>query len=316
MRGQNTTKFCTLCKTIKINIQGTWQRVWAAKTVTDLRVGFFLGSFFVFLLMMIFGVLGMIAYAKDPVSYDTFQKYSYLSFFDFISPLAQGWHVLVLFLTTGLCASTVDTLQNAFASFLSADLLRFGSSPKWIARMIVLLLNIPAIYLSAKRYNVISLFLVADLVCATSVFPVFLGLITSDQNAFLPAPTELGAFLGCIAGVVTVLINGLLLGQGTVNYFWLQNGAICALCGTKTMTTFIVVPAVSAFFTLLCSKLDIMCRGNRARKPIIHFDFDDNTVMDEEGGKAQDVEKSDIKKEVNAVTTTTDDNFVPNPTDA
>lgn len=296
--------------------QGTWQRVWAAKTVTDLRIGFCLGSFFVFLLMMIFGVLGMIAYSKDPDSYDTFQKYAYLSFFDFIAPLAQGWHILVLFLTAGLCASTVDTLQNALASFLSADLLRVGCSPKWIARMLVLLINIPAIYLSVKRYDVISLFLVADLVCATSVFPVFLGLITSDQNAFLPAPTELGAFLGCIAGIVTVLVNGSFLGQGTLNYFWLQNGSICALCGYKTMTTFIIVPVISAFFTLLCSKLDIMFRGNRARKPIFHFEFDDNTVVDEERGKAQDVEKSDMKKEVNAATATTDDKFVPNPIDA
>ena len=253
--------------------------------------------------MMIFGVLGMIAYAKDPESYDTYQKFAFLSFFDFIYPLAQGWQILTLFLTTGLCASTVDTLQNALTCFLSADLVRFGKSPKWIARVLVLALNVPAIYLSAKRYDVISLFLVADLVCATSVFPVFLGLITSDQNAFLPAPTELGAFLGCIAGVVTVFINGLLVGQGTVNYFWLQNGAMCALCGTKTMTTFIIVPLISALFTFICSKLDIMARGERARKPIFHFGFDD--VKEEE-----DVEKSNVKEEV------TDDQFVANPAES
>merc|ERR1712129_236568 len=248
-----------------------WQRVWAAKTEKDLRIGFMLGSFLVFLLMMIFGILGMIAYAKDPESYDTFQKYAFLSFFDFIYPLSEGWHILVLFLTTGLCASTIDTLQNALASFLSADLIRCGCSTKWISRLLVLLLNIPAIYLSAKRINVISLFLVADLVCATSVFPVFLGLITADKNWFLPAPTELGAFLGCISGVVTVFVNGILLGQGTVQYFWLQNGAICALCGTETMTTFIIVPLVSAFFTLFFSKLDLLCRGERSRKPINHL---------------------------------------------
>ncbi len=44
--------------------QGTWQRVWAAKSVSEMRIGFLLGSIFVFLLMMFFGIMGMIAYGK------------------------------------------------------------------------------------------------------------------------------------------------------------------------------------------------------------------------------------------------------------
>jgi Na+/proline symporter len=44
--------------------QGTWQRVWAANSVPEMRKGFMLGSFLVFLLMMFFGIMGMIAYGK------------------------------------------------------------------------------------------------------------------------------------------------------------------------------------------------------------------------------------------------------------
>ncbi len=44
--------------------QGTWQRVWAAKSVPEMRKGFMLGSFLVFLLMMFFGIMAMIAYGK------------------------------------------------------------------------------------------------------------------------------------------------------------------------------------------------------------------------------------------------------------
>lgn len=49
--------------------------------------------------------------------------------------------------------------------------------------------------MSTKRFDVIPLFLVADLVCATTVFPLFLGLITEDMG-FIKAPT--GKFLGLL----------------------------------------------------------------------------------------------------------------------
>ena len=56
--------------------QATWQRVWAAKSVKDMRRGFAGGSFLVFLLMMFFGIMGMIAYANDPEAYDNYEKYA------------------------------------------------------------------------------------------------------------------------------------------------------------------------------------------------------------------------------------------------
>lgn len=56
--------------------QGTWQRVWAAKSVPDMRKGFILGSGMVFLLMMFFGIMGMIAYANDPEAYDNYEKFA------------------------------------------------------------------------------------------------------------------------------------------------------------------------------------------------------------------------------------------------
>jgi hypothetical protein len=43
------------------------------------------------------------------------------------------------------------------------------------------------------------------------VLPVFLGLITEDIG-FIPAPTELGSFLGIISGISAVLVNGAVLG--------------------------------------------------------------------------------------------------------
>ena len=49
-----------------------------------MRRGFGLGSFLVFLLMMFFGVMGIIAYANDPEAYDSFSKFAFLAFFDLL----------------------------------------------------------------------------------------------------------------------------------------------------------------------------------------------------------------------------------------
>ncbi|KAL3796952.1 hypothetical protein HJC23_000705 [Cyclotella cryptica] len=329
--------------------QSTWQRVWAAKSVKDMRRGFVLGSFLVFLLIMFFGIMGMIAYANDPQAYDNYEKYAYLAFFSLLEPLSNFWHIVVLIIVTALAASSIDSLQTAIASILSSDILRFGVSDnaaRFLTRGVLVLINIPAIILSSYRFDVIGLFLVADLVCGTAVLPVFLGLITEDFG-FIPAPTELGAFLGILSGIAAVVVNGQIIGfdqavssitgeviaSGPFSYFWLTNSAECAVCGTTTMVTFIVVPLVAGFFTLFFSKLDIMIRGNRAREPIFkiaqtqksdnyHFDKkegmemhvgsieDEGEEIDPDGGKEQEgcavassnvkVDKTDSAEENNA----------------
>jgi SSS family solute:Na+ symporter len=255
--------------------QGTWQRVWAAESIPVMRRGFAIGSAMVFLIMMFFGVMGMIAYAKDPESYDNFEKFAFLAFFDLLLPLGNGWHVLVLILVTALAASSIDSLQNGLTSVFAHDLLKVGWNPIWAARALMVAVNVPAIWLASRKWDVIALFLVADLVCATSVFPVFLGLQTKDFGMF-KAPTELGAFMGCVSGIVTVLVNGVVNDAegGIFKYFWLRNNAICALCGSATMISFIITPAVSFVMTYVFTYADLLVRGERARQPLIALAFD------------------------------------------
>jgi len=284
----SVTLFCAVASAEMFN-QGTWNRVWAAKTDRDMRLGFAMGSGLVFLLMMFFGIMGMIAYANKPTAYDNFEKFAYLAFFDLILPLGTGWHVLTLIIVTALAASSVDTLQTGISSVFSSDLLRLGLSDHkamLVARMLLVVINVPAVILASKRMDVIALFLVADLVCATAVLPVFLGLMTKDMvfgPITIPAPTELGAFFGIWSGIGAVLVNGKVIGfteatnfiteetiaTGPWSYFWLTNSMECALCGSKTMWTFIITPLVAGFFTFFFSKLDILVRGERAREPVI-----------------------------------------------
>ena len=243
-----------------------------------------------------------IGYAKDPEAYDSYYKYSYLSFFDVLEPLSNFWHILLLILTCALSSSTIDTLQNALTSLFSHDLMKLGYNPLLITRILVIGINIPAIIISSYQLDIISLFLIADLVCATSVVPVFLGLQMKDKLwGYLPAPTELGAFCGCIAGIATVVVNGYINGTNHSNpfeYFWLKNGAICSLCGIKTMVTFIITPIISGAVTYIFSFIDLKIRGERARRPIITLRFDQKKVVDveNEGPAVEEMETKDSKK--------------------
>ena len=232
----------------------------------------------------------------------------------------------MLILVTALAASSVDSLQNGITCIFSADLVKIGWNPKWISRALVVAVNIPAIYMASIKYDVISLFLVADLVCATSVFPVFLGLQTTDFG-ILKAPTELGAFMGCIAGVVTVLVNGVVNDAegGLFDYFWLRNDAICALCGSKTMVSFIITPLISGVVVYLVSFLDILVRGEQARKPLIPVPFDEGDESEEvvevtdELEKNKEVDDMELVAEGKAVSTDSEndkDNAVEMEVDA
>jgi len=269
--------------------QGNWQRVWAAESVPAMRKGFHVGAFLVFLLMMFCGIMGMLSYAKDPEAYegDKPEKLTFLSFFDMVEPLPNFWHLMVLFFVTALAASSMDSLQNALASIVSRDLIKLGWSPLLISRIILIAINVPAIIMASYGYDVISLFLVADIVCATSVLPLFFGLQTNDKlGGFIAAPTELGAIVGCLFGVATVLVNGAINDfKNPFRYFWLENNAACALCGVKTMISFIVTPIISLIATYIFSFIDITVRGERAREPIIRVRFDDD-----EDTKADEVE--------------------------
>jgi len=273
--------------------QGNWQRVWAAKDVPSMRKGFAIGSVMVFLLMFFFGIMGMLAYANDPEAYDTYQKYYYLAFFSLLESSPTGVNYLVLILVTCLAASSIDTLQNAILSVFSRDILAIPMCSKQtrscesvginVSRLLLLGMNIPAVIMSAQRKDVISLFLVADLVCATAVLPLFLGLITEKKlgGVFTPL-TEFGAVFGILTGFSAVLINGAILnfteavdifgkvlGTGPFSYFWLTNGSICALCGSKTMWTFIITPLAGGLGAIIFSHLDILVRGEEsARKPM------------------------------------------------
>lgn len=155
--------------------QANWQRVYACKTDAVVRRSF-LGSFLLILPMLLMaGLLGILAmhfgFSDDR------------AFFSLIQALAlPGWVSLgVLVLVLALVMSSLDTLLNGIASVFTTDLIRFfptkaSSGILRLTRLLTVVVGLPAILIAARGYNVLYLFLLADLVCAGALFPVLFGL--------------------------------------------------------------------------------------------------------------------------------------------
>jgi Na+/proline symporter len=155
--------------------QTNWQRIYACKSDQVVRQSF-LGSFLVILpMLLIAGLLGIVAMH--------FGFNDDRAFFSLIQALnLPGWvSMAVLVLVLALVMSSLDSLLNGIASVFTTDLLRIFPAKSTsgilkITRLLTVAVGFPAILIAARGYNVLYLFLLADLVCAGALFPVLFGL--------------------------------------------------------------------------------------------------------------------------------------------
>ena len=109
--------------------------------------------------------------------------------------------------------SSLDTLLNGIASVVTTDLARFkpelkGTTVLSSSRAITVVLIIPAILIASQGYSVLYLFLIADMVCAAAVVPVFWGLYASR---FAGGDALTASALGLVAGVLFFRLLKLLI---------------------------------------------------------------------------------------------------------
>jgi Na+/proline symporter len=181
--------------------QGYWQRLWSARDDSELRRGAGLGGLLTVPVMLIMGALGMLSMAlgKSPGSPP-------IPFFALLSD-APSWLALpVLILAVALVASSVDTLQSGIASLVVTARPNVTLTS---ARWVTVLLMVPVVLVSLQGLSVLRLFLIADLLCATAVVPVMLGL--------WQRMTPRAAVVGSVAGLVGAVLPG-----------WISSGSVTA----------------------------------------------------------------------------------------
>jgi solute:Na+ symporter, SSS family len=186
--------------------QGYWQRVWAARDLRALNAGALLGALTTVVAVALVGALGMLAAASGA---DLGQPPA--PFFALLKGAAPWLVIATLVLAVALVASSVDTLQNGIASLLVSE----GAGRSLTgARWITVLLMLPVVLVALQGLSVLRLFLIADLLCATAVVPVLLGL----WNRASPA----AAIAGSMAGLAGAVLPGW-VAQGS-----LQAGVLAA----------------------------------------------------------------------------------------
>ncbi|MDY6765288.1 MAG: sodium:proline symporter, partial [Halobacteria archaeon] len=184
-----------------------WQRIYAAEDSRTLSRAFGVAALANMVIVFLAGMFGVIAtgYA-DIVTEPTSSGYNAsLSLFLLLDQAFPEWVILgVVLLALLLVMSTADTLFNAMASIVTADLPRVLDDPDDRtltvgARALTVLVAIGAIYVSLRARSVLRLFFLADLLGAAVMVPLVYGLYSERA-------TQAGVLVGGLAGVVAGLI--------------------------------------------------------------------------------------------------------------
>lgn len=146
--------------------QGYWQRVYASKDDKTIRKSLITCILIVLPIMILTGLLGIVSTGLGIAESPSVALFS-LVYEYFPSALI----IVVFILALVLVMSTVDTLLNAIVASFTLDSQKIFKSVKKeslliYARIMTVILIIPATLIASKGYSVLYLFFVADLVCA------------------------------------------------------------------------------------------------------------------------------------------------------
>lgn len=154
--------------------QSNWQRIYACRTNSTVKRAFATSTLAIMPMLLIAGLLGLLAmhfgFNDDRAFFSLIQQLS----------LPLWVMLLVLVLALALVMSTMSALLNGIASVFTIDLIRLFPQMQSggllrAARILTVAIGIPTIAIAAQGYDVLYLFLLADLVCAGAFFPVVYG---------------------------------------------------------------------------------------------------------------------------------------------
>ena len=174
--------------------QGNWQRVYAAKNFETLRKSLIISFFLIIPIVFYMGFTGMVAFSIDPTTRTD------LGFFTLL--LKEQTELLSLFvivLGLALTISTVDTLVNAISSLIVVDgkaTFNFNKKTNYLnfSKYIILFLSLICFIIASKGYDILYLFLLADLFCCAFVLTVFYSFYNKKIN-------EKTAYVSIIVGL-------------------------------------------------------------------------------------------------------------------
>ena len=174
--------------------QGNWQRVYAAKNFDTLKKSLIISFFIIIPIVFYMGFTGMVAFSIEPnIRPD-------LGFFSLL--LKEQTILLSLFIVIlglSLTISTVDTLINAISSLIVVDgkaTFNFKKKTNYLklSKILILFLSIISFIIASRGFDILYLFLLADLFCCAFVLTVFYSFYKKNI-------TEKIAYTSIVAGL-------------------------------------------------------------------------------------------------------------------
>ena len=193
-------------------LSGFWMRTFASRTDKDLRIGVSIATVAVTVILLLVGITGLLAAWTGAWPGDPPQEGS-IALFLLLEQLPSWVVGIVLVMVTTLSTAAFDSFQSSMVSTGSNDLFRNRLGIWWI-RLAVVLVIIPVIVVALRSPSVLQIYLISDLVSASSIPVLVIGL---SERCYWWRGFEV--VVGGLGGLLTVFLFG------TVYFGNVQDGA-------------------------------------------------------------------------------------------
>jgi Na+/proline symporter len=175
--------------------QGNWQRIYAAKNFETLKKSLIISFFIIVPVVFFMGFTGMVAFSIDSTNRPDLGFFSLL-----LKNETELLSLVVIVLGLSLTISTVDTLINAISSLIVVDgkaSFNFKKKTDYLkfSKYVIIFLSIISFIVASKGFDILYLFLLADLFCCAFVLTVFYSFYNENIN-------EKTAYVSIIVGLI------------------------------------------------------------------------------------------------------------------
>ena len=175
--------------------QGNWQRVYAAKDHQTLKKSLIISFFIIVPIVFFMGFVGMVSFSIDPGNRPDLGFFTLL-----LKEQTEILSLLIITLGLALTISTVDTLVNAISSLFVVDgKAAFNLEKKTdylrLSKYFIIFLSIIVFIIASRGFDVLYLFLLADLFCCAFVLTVFYSFYNNSIN-------EKTAYISIVIGLI------------------------------------------------------------------------------------------------------------------
>ncbi|PMD46408.1 hypothetical protein L207DRAFT_212283 [Hyaloscypha variabilis F] len=212
-----------------------WIRTFASKTDKDLWIGVSIAAVVTLIILTLVGATGLIATWSGAFDPNNPNQDGSVAFFYLLEQL-PAWTVgIVLVMVVSLSTAAFDSFQSAMVSTASNDLFRNKLNIWWVRGAVVVII-FPVVVLALKAPSILQIYLISDLVSASTIPVLVLGL---NDRFYWWRGFEV--VVGGLGGILTVFIFGtiyfgsalegaqlILLEQGLYGNDWSAFGAFVA----------------------------------------------------------------------------------------